>query len=53
MNTVSDPISVCPLEKNVSVSAYFGVPFQGVSELPLFYNKKYILLINKKTHINY
>ena len=48
MNTVSDPVSVCPLERNVLVSAYFGVLFQGVSELPLFYNKKYILLIKKK-----
>ena len=31
INTVSDPISVCPVEWNISVSANFGVPFQGVS----------------------
>ena len=27
MNTILDHISVCPLEWNISVSAYFAVPF--------------------------
>ena len=31
INTVSDPVSVCPVEWNISVLADFGVPFQGVS----------------------
>ena len=44
MNTVSDPVSVCLLERNVLVLAYFGVPFQGVSELSLFYNKKLYII---------
>ena len=31
INSVLDPISVCLVEWNISVPAYFGVPFQGVS----------------------
>ena len=34
MNTVSVAVSVCPLEWNISVPAYFGVPFYTISELP-------------------
>ena len=30
MNTVSDSISVYLMERNISVPANFGVPFQGV-----------------------
>ena len=31
INFVSEPVSVCLVERNISVPAYFGVPFQGVS----------------------
>ena len=31
INTVSEPVSVCPVERNISVPADFGIPFQGVS----------------------
>ena len=31
MNTVSDPISVCLVERNISVPTNFDVLFQGVS----------------------
>ena len=31
INSVLDPISVCLVEWNILVPAYFGVPFQGVS----------------------
>ena len=31
MNTVLDPVSVCPVEWNISVLADFDVPFQGIS----------------------
>ena len=34
MNTVSVAVSICPLEWNISVPAYFGVPFYTISELP-------------------
>ena len=27
MNTVSEPVSICPMERNILVPAYFGVPF--------------------------
>ena len=30
MNTVLEPISVCPVEMNILVLVYFNVPFQGV-----------------------
>ena len=50
MNIVSEPVSVYPLEWNISVPTYFSVPFQGVSELPLFYNKKNILSIKKNPY---
>ena len=32
MNTVLDPVSVCLVERNISVPVYYAVPFQGVSE---------------------
>ena len=50
MNIVSEPVSVYPLEWNISIPTYFSVPFQGVSELPLFYNKKNILSIKKNPY---
>ena len=31
INTVLNPILVCPVEWNISVPADFDVPFQGVS----------------------
>ena len=31
INSVSKPVLVCLVEQNISVPAYFGVPFQGVS----------------------
>ena len=31
INTVSEPVSVCPVECNISVPADFGITFQGVS----------------------
>ena len=27
VNSVSEPVSVCPVERNISVPAYFDVPF--------------------------
>ena len=27
INSVSDPVLVCPVERNISVLAYSGVPF--------------------------
>ena len=52
MNTVSELVSVCLLERNISVPAYFGVPFQSVLELRYFIIKNiYILLIKKKKPI--
>ena len=27
INTVSEPVSICPMERNILVPAYFGVPF--------------------------
>ena len=30
MNTISEPISVCPVEMNILVPVYFSIPFQGV-----------------------
>ena len=32
MNTVSDSVSVCLVERNISVPDYFSVPFQDVSD---------------------
>jgi len=34
MNTVLVTVSVCLLEWNISIPAYFGVPFYIVSEFP-------------------
>ena len=31
INSILEPISFCPIEQNISVSAYFDVPFQGIS----------------------
>ena len=42
INTVSDPVSICPVEWNISVPTDFGVPFQGVSEF--LKNNLYIFL---------
>ena len=42
MNTVLDPVSVCPVEWNISVLADFGVQFQGV--LGFLKNNLYIFL---------
>ena len=30
MNTISDPVSVCLVERNIPVSVYFGVLVQGI-----------------------
>ena len=46
MNTVSNLASIWLLERNISVQAYFGVPFQGISELRYFIVKN-IYIINK------
>ena len=27
INTVSEPVSICPMERNILVPAYFYVPF--------------------------
>ena len=42
MNTVSDPVSVCLLERNILVPTYFGISLNTVSGLPLFYIHIYI-----------
>ena len=42
INTISDPVSICPVEWNISVLADFDVPFQGVSEF--LKNNLYIFL---------
>ena len=47
MNTISDPVSVCLLERNVLVPTYFSISLHTVSGLPLFYIHIYILLIKK------
>ena len=44
MNTVSDPLSVCLLERNVLVPTYFGILLHTVSGLPLFYIHIYIYI---------
>ena len=44
MNTVSDPVSVCLLERNVSVPTYFGILLHTVSGLPLFYIHIYVYI---------
>ena len=31
MNTVLDTVSICLVERNISVLIYFDVPFQGIS----------------------
>ena len=31
MNTVSDVISFCPVEQNILIPTYFGIPFESVS----------------------
>ena len=31
MNTVSDPVLIYLVKRNISIPVYFGVPFQGVS----------------------
>ena len=49
MNIVSDPVSVCLLERNVLVPTYFSISLHTVSGLPLFYIHIYI--IDKKIHI--
>ena len=49
MNTVSDPVSVCLLERNVLVPTYFGISLHIVLGLPLFYI--YIYIIDKKKSI--
>ena len=51
MNTVLDLVSVCLVERNISVPVYFGVPFQGVSG---FLKKKKIYIyiyVYEHTHI--
>ena len=44
INSVLDPISVCLVEWNISVPAYFGVPFQGVSGFLKIYLYIYIYM---------
>ena len=52
MNTVSEPVSVCPVEQNISVSAYLDVPFQGLLEfLKKLIIYIYIFLYNIKLSI--
>jgi len=29
--TISEPVSVCQLEQNISVPVYFGMPFQVIA----------------------
>ena len=50
MNIVSDPVSVCLLERNVLVPTYFEILLHTVSGLPLFYIHIYI--IDKKNPYN-
>ena len=44
INSVLDPISVCLVEWNILVPAYFGVPFQGVSGFLNIYIYIYIYI---------
>ena len=44
INSVLDPISVCLVEWNILVPAYFGVPFQGVSGFLYIYIYIYIYI---------
>ena len=48
MNTVSESILICLMERNILVLVYFGVPFHGVSR---FLRKVYIFLYNIKLSI--
>ena len=56
MNTVSDPVSVCLVERNISVPDYFSVPFQDVldsKKIIYIYIISYpITFYTKKKNIN-
>ena len=52
INTVSEPVSICPMERNILVPAYFGVLFQGVLRFLIYiYIYIYIFLYNIKLSI--
>ena len=40
MNTVLEFVSVCPLEQNISISAYFSIPFRSFAILEIYIDKK-------------
>ena len=44
MNTVSDPISVCPMERYISVPVNFGVPFRNFLKMVYIY----LIIFRKK-----
>ena len=45
MNTVLKLVSICPMEQNILIPAYFDVPFQGVLG---FLKKDIYILIQHK-----
>ena len=54
INTVSEPVSVCLLEWNISVLTYFGVPLHTILGYIYFYKYIYIyicIIDNKKNKI--
>ena len=40
MNIVLEFVSVCPLEQNISISAYFSIPFRSFAILEIYIDKK-------------
>ena len=51
MNIISKLVSVCLLEQNISIPAYFDVPLHTISGYSYLYIYiyMYVLLIKKKT----
>ena len=48
MNIISKLVSVCLLEQNISIPAYFDVPLHTISGYSFLYIYIYVLLIKKK-----
>ena len=51
INSVSDPVSVCLVERNILVPAYFDVPFQGVSRFLKYIYIYIYIYVYEYTHI--
>ena len=51
MNIISKLVSVCLLEQNISIPAYFDVPLHTISGYSFLYIYIYVLLIKKKKTI--